>query len=83
MLQLCFLATTEAGTAVVLVLLLCAGKRMALQDWYECPSCHLPCSSQPFLAILAAEGKCPMCSAAVSMQDVRQVLDPLSSVALF
>jgi hypothetical protein len=58
-----------------------AGKRMTLQDWYECPSCRMPCSSRSFLDILAAEGNCPMCSAAVSMQDVRQVPDPLSSVA--
>jgi WD repeat-containing protein 19 len=51
---------------------------MTLQDWCECPSCHMPCSSQPFLAILAAEGKCPMCSAAVNMTDVRQVQPSLS-----
>jgi WD repeat-containing protein 19 len=56
-----------------------AGKRMTVQDWFECPSCHMPASSQPFLAILAAEGRCPMCSSEVAMQDVRQVLDPLAS----
>jgi transcription initiation factor IIE alpha subunit len=56
---------------------------MTLQDWYACPNCHMPCSSQPFLAILAAEGKCPTCSAAVSMQDVREVQEPLTSAAGF
>jgi hypothetical protein len=56
-----------------------AGNRMTLQDWCECPSCHLPCSSQAFLAILAAEGRCPMCNDEVSMQEVRQMKDPLAS----
>lgn len=58
-----------------------AGKRMALYDWCECPSCHMPCSSQAFLAILSAEGRCPMCSREVSMQDVRPVKDPLNRAA--
>jgi WD repeat-containing protein 19 len=52
---------------------------MTLHDWCECPSCHLPCSSQAFLAILAAEGRCPMCNNEASMQDVRQMKDPLAS----
>ncbi|WIA17827.1 hypothetical protein OEZ85_009333 [Tetradesmus obliquus] len=55
------------------------GNRMTLQDWCECPGCHLPCSSQAFLAILSAEGRCPMCNEAVSMQEVRQMKDPLAS----
>jgi WD repeat-containing protein 19 len=52
---------------------------MTLQDWCECPSCHLPCSSQAFLAILAADGRCPMCNDEVSMHEVRQLKDPLAS----
>jgi WD repeat-containing protein 19 len=56
-----------------------AGNRMTLQDWCECPSCHLPCSSQAFLAILAADGRCPMCNDQVSMHEVRQLKDPLAS----
>lgn len=57
------------------------GMRMRLADWSECPACRSPCSAEPFLAILAAEGRCPMCSAAVAMADVRPVGDPLSSAA--
>lgn len=56
-----------------------AGKRMTLQDWCECPNCHMPASSQAFLAILSAERQCPMCNNEVSVQDVRQVANPLGS----
>lgn len=52
---------------------------MGLADWCECPSCHMPSSSEPFLAILAAEGRCPMCSTAVDPADVRPLADPLST----
>lgn len=58
-----------------------AGKRMSLDDWCECPDCHMPCSTQPFLTILAAEGKCPMCCSSVDMTAVQQLPDPLNSKA--
>ncbi|KAF8062105.1 WDR19 [Scenedesmus sp. PABB004] len=54
------------------------GKRMTLADWCECPACRMPASGAGLAAILAAEGRCPMCGAEAALGDVRPVADPLA-----
>ncbi len=41
---------------------LAAGMRMQVQDWAECGACKFACSTVPFINILRAERRCPMCN---------------------
>lgn len=56
------------------------GKRMQVQDWFDCPSCKFACSGTPFIRILQAERRCPMCGDEIDMGSVRKVPDPLGAI---
>lgn len=58
----------------------CAGKRMVLSDWAECPSCKFPASATQFIRIISAEGRCPMCNDPIDLSHVRKVQDPLAKL---
>lgn len=56
------------------------GKRMALTNWAECPSCSFPCNGMAFMRIVSAdlnESRCPMCNDRVDMNQVKTVQDPI------
>lgn len=57
-----------------------AGKRMRLEDWCECPACRMPCSGAGLRAILAVDGRCPMCSQTVAAGAVVPVPSPLDGL---
>lgn len=67
----------DAHIATAAVAVAVAGMRMYAADWCECPQCRFPGTGQGLMAVLAAEGTCPMCSAAVAPAQVRQVTQPL------
>ena len=51
------------------------GQHMAKDDCCQCPSCRVPALYSRFVAVLGANGssKCPMCTAVVDPQKVRQM----------
>ena len=54
---------------------------MAIKDWAQCPTCHLParCSS---LALYAAAGQpCPVCEHAIAALETNCVADPHGALA--
>lgn len=52
------------------------GKRMTLMDWYQCPSCHHPCSEHQFTRLVQATRRCPLCNDEVNLEALRRVTDP-------
>ncbi|KAL4424934.1 hypothetical protein ABPG77_009663 [Micractinium sp. CCAP 211/92] len=57
-----------------------SGKRMALGDWSECPSCHFPCRGRDMTRVASQEHACPLCEAALGPHDIKRIFDPISAL---
>lgn len=53
-----------------------AGKRMVVNEWAQCPSCHFPCRLAAFKKVIQAQEQCPMCDQAVSLDSIQLLKDP-------
>ncbi|KAI9344181.1 hypothetical protein DFJ73DRAFT_840418 [Zopfochytrium polystomum] len=47
------------------------GRHMVLEQWSTCPSCEFPALYEPFKALVAKTGACPMCLNTMKEEDVK------------
>mmetsp|Transcript_37661 Transcript_37661/g.118764 ORF Transcript_37661/g.118764 Transcript_37661/m.118764 type:complete len:1376 (+) Transcript_37661:207-4334(+) len=53
------------------------GRRMVLNQWSQCPSCHFPALFDDFTKLLQTDRECPMCNTTVSAAQVQRMSDPV------
>ena len=59
-----------------------AGRRMALKDWSQCPSCTLPARSTSLATYAAAGQPCPICGQHIASLDTGCVADPHAALGV-
>ena len=59
----------------------CAGRRMAMRDWSQCPTCSLPARSTSLATYAAAGQPCPICGHHIATLDTGSIADPHAALS--
>ena len=60
---------------------ICAGRRLAMRDWSQCPSCSLPARSTSLATYAAAGQPCPICGHHIATLDTGSITDPHAALS--